>query len=121
MNGESICKKCGQVVRIGDWPFCDSPGGHGSVAGANARRWDDIVVWQSNSDPDKYSFPGQANEAVPEGYHKVVISNLREGDRFTARFNELEREKAQAERYLRNTLDDAGVADRRAEEDARGW
>jgi len=104
-------------VFIGDWPFCP----HGSTRSATARRFDDIVVWQSNADPEKYSFPGQANERVPDGYHKVVISNLREGDRFTARFNELERRRLQEERDRRRVLDDAGVKDRRAEEDARGW
>lgn len=113
----ATCKECGAEVFIGDWPWCP----HGSVHSENARRFDDIVVWQSNSDPDKYSFPGQANETVPDGYHKVVISNMREGDRFTARFNELERQKLQEERDMRRTLDDAGIRDRRAEEDARGW
>jgi hypothetical protein len=111
------CKECGAEVFIGDWPWCP----HGSVRGGNARRFDDIVVWQSNSDPDKYSFPGQANEPVPDGFHKVVISNLREGDQFTARFNELERARLERERDMRRTLDDAGIRDRRAEEDARGW
>lgn len=104
-------------VVIGDWPFCP----HGLVGGANARRFDDIVVWQSNADPDKYSFPGQPNEPVPDGYHRVVISNLREGDRFVGRFNELERRRLEQERDMRYALDDAGVKDRRAEEDARGW
>ena len=113
----AICKACGAEVVIGDWPFCP----HGLVGEANARRFDDIVVWQSNADPDKYSFPGQANERVPEGYHKIVISNLRESDRFTSRFNELERQRLQGERDVRQALDDAGVKDRRSEEDARGW
>lgn len=117
------CPRCGEELDERSWPWCasESPGGHGSVRRNSAKRWDDIVVWQSNADADKYSFPGQSNEPVPEGYHKVVISNLREGDQFTARFNELERQRLQEERDRRRMLDDAGVRDRRAEEDARGW
>ena len=111
------CKECGQEVFIGDWPWCP----HGSVRGGNAARFDPIVVWQSNADPDKYSFPGQPNEPVPDGYHKVEITNLREGDHFVSRFNELERRRLEGGRELRRTLDDAGVKDRRAEEDARGY
>lgn len=113
----ATCKECGKEVVIGDWPFCP----HGLVRGADSRPFQPIEVWQSNADPDKYSFPGEANEPVPDGYHKIVISNLREGDRFTSRFNELERRRIDEERHLRHTLDDAGVRDRRSEEDARGW
>lgn len=113
----ATCKECGQEVVIGDWPFCP----HGLVHGASARRFDDIVVWQSVSDPDKYSFPGQPNEPVPAGYNKIVISNIRQSDQFTSRFNDLERQKLERERDIRHALDDAGVADRRAEEDARGY
>lgn len=111
------CNKCGMEVFIGDWPWCP----HGSVRGENATRFDPIVVWQSNADPDKYSFPGQPNEPVPEGFHKIEITNLRQGDQFTSRFNELERRRIEEEREIRRTLDDAGIKDRRAEEDARGW
>ena len=113
----AICKECGAEVLIGDWPWCP----HGLIRNADSRAFQPIEVWQSNTDPEKYSFPGIADEPVPDGYHKIVISNLREGDQFTARFNELERRRLEQERQLRHTLDDAGVKDRRAEEDARGW
>lgn len=113
----ATCKSCGAEVVIGDWPFCP----HGLVRGASARRFDEIVVWQSNDDPDKYSFPGESGESVPDGFHRVVITNLREGDRFVDRFNELETRRLEQERDLRYALDDAGVKDRRAEEDARGY
>ena len=112
----ATCKECGAEVFIGDWPWCP----HGTVHESNARRFDDIVVWQSNADPEKYSFPGQANERVPDGYHKIVISNLRQGDQFTSRFNDLERQRLQTERDQRWALDDAGIRERRANEDALG-
>ena len=110
------CKECGAEVVIGDWPWCP----HGLIREANAKRFDDIVVWQSDSDPDKYSFPGQAGESVPDGYHKIVISNLRQSDQFVSRFNDLERQRLQSERDMRWAIDDAGIRERRAAEDARG-
>jgi hypothetical protein len=113
----SICPECGQEVQIGEWPYCP----HGSIYERNAQRWDPIVVWQSNSDGEKFSFPGQANEPCPEGYHRVEITDMRQADRFVSRMNAIERQKMEEARELRHTLDDAGVKDRRGEEDARGW
>ena len=93
---------------------------HESLRPQNARRFDDITVWQSNADPDKYSFPGQANEPVPEGFHAVNLTNMREADRFVSRFNDIERQRLQSERDMRWAIDDAGIRERRANEDARG-
>lgn len=111
------CPACGAELEIGAWPFCP----HGSTHEGNARRFDPIVVWQSNRDPNKFSFPGQSNEACPSDYHRVEITNLRQADQFVSKMNAIERRKLEAERDLRHTLDDAGIKDRRAEEDARGW
>jgi hypothetical protein len=112
----AICKECGAEVTIGDWPWCP----HGQIRETNAKNFDAIVVWQSNSDPDKYSFPGQANESVPEGYHPVSITNIRQADQFCNRFNALERTRLETERQMRWAIDDAGIKERRANEDARG-
>ena len=114
---ESPCPKCGVVFGIGDWPFCP----HGSLFHNDAQHFDPIVVWQSNTDSRKYSFPGRSDEPVPEGYHKVEITNMRQADQLVSRVDSIERAKLEAERALRRTLDDAGIADRRREEDARGW
>jgi hypothetical protein len=105
------------AVEIGDWPFCP----HESVFEQTAQRFDPIVVWQSNTDSQRYSFPGRSNEPVPEGYHAVAITNMREADQLVRRVNDIERQKMEETRALRHTLDDAGIADRRREEDARGW
>lgn len=111
-----ICKECGMEVTIGDWPFCP----HGSVFQGSAKRFDDIVVWQSNTDSEKYSFPGQANEPCPEGYHKIVISNMRQADQLVRTVNDIERRKMEEMRDMRYALDDAGIKERRANEDAKG-
>lgn len=112
----TTCSACGEELHIGDYPFCP----HGSIYPQNSQHFDPIVVWQSASDPDKYSFPGQSNEVVPAGYNKFVISNLREADRFVKRMNDLERQRLEGERSMRYAIDDAGVRERRRNEDARG-
>jgi len=113
----TTCPECGKELHIGDWAWCP----HEPLDERNAQRWDPIVVWASNSDAEKFSFPGQANEPCPEGYHKIEISNLRQADQFVSRMNDIERRKMEEARDMRHALDDAGVKDRRAEEDARGW
>ena len=110
------CLACGMELEIGDWPYCP----HGSVFQGSARRFDDIVVWQSNTDSEKYSFPGQSGEPCPEGYHKVVIQNMRQADQLVARVNDIERRRMEEMRDMRYALDDAGIRERRANEDAKG-
>lgn len=112
----TTCPECGHEIEFGEYPFCP----HGSIYEGNARRFDAIVVWASNSDPEKFSFPGQANEAVPEGYHKIEISNLREADQFVSKMNAIERRRMEEMRDMRYALDDAGIRERRRDEDARG-
>ncbi|HEY6373868.1 MAG TPA: hypothetical protein VIX37_25070 [Candidatus Sulfotelmatobacter sp.] len=112
----TVCLECGVTFGIGDWPFCP----HQSVLPERAKHFDSIVVWQSNSDSEKYSFPGQANEPVPEGYHKCELNDLRSADKFIARMNAIERRKLEAERDQRYALDDAGIRERRRNEDASG-
>ena len=111
----TVCEECGQELAVGDWPYCP----HGSVREANARRWDPIVVWESDAEPDKLSYPGQADEPCPEGYHRIEITNLREADRFVKRANLIERSKAQAARDLNYQAIDERVQRRRADTEAR--
>ena len=112
------CPQCGVLIAIGDWPYCP----HGSVFPESARRFDPIVVWQSNTDPNHYSGWGaRTNEPVPEGFHKVEITNIRQADQLVRKVNDIERQKMEEARRMRYALDDAGVTDRRREEDARGW
>jgi hypothetical protein len=92
----TTCNQCGHEIEFGQYPFCP----HQEIRESNARRWDPIVVWASNTDSDKYSFPGQANEPCPEGYHRVEITNLAQADRFVGRMNVIERQKMEAMRDL---------------------
>ena len=112
----TTCSVCGHAIEFGEFPFCP----HTPVRERNALTFSSIVVWQSNTDSEKYSFPGQANEPVPAGYHKVEISNLRQADQFVSRMNGIERRRMEELRDMRYALDDAGIRERRREEDARG-
>jgi hypothetical protein len=109
------CSECGREIEIGDWPYCP----HGALHEVHAQRFDPIVVWASNSDPDKFSFPGQANERCPPEYHRVEITNLREADRFVSRMNAIERAKAEASRDLNYQALDEQTKRRREDTMAR--
>lgn len=112
----SICSQCGHELAIGDWPYCP----HGSIYEQNAMRFESIVVWQSNTDSEKYSFPGRSNEPCPPDYHRVEVTNLRQADQLVRRVNDIERRKMEETRDMRYALDDAGIRERRRNEDAAG-
>jgi hypothetical protein len=76
-------------------------------------------VWQANGEPDKYSFPGDPNESVPEGYHKLEITNLREADRLVNRVNAIERAKTEFDRALNHQALDEAIKARREDTVAR--
>lgn len=113
--GSHRCESCGVVLHIGDWPYCP----HGPVRELNARAFEGIVVWESDSDPDKLSFPGQAGERVPEGYHAIEITNLHEADALVRRVNRIERVKSELDRSLNYQALDERIKLRRAEFDAK--
>jgi hypothetical protein len=111
----TTCFACGHEIELGEFPFCP----HGRLREANARRFDSIVIWQANRDPDQYSFPGQADEPCPEGYHAVELSDLHSADKFVARMNQLELEKAEVTRDLSYQALDEQTRRRRADIAAR--
>lgn len=84
-----------------------------------AKRFDPIVVWVSNDDPDRISIPGDPNEPVDEGYHKVEITNLREADRWADRINRIETRKAEGYRDSERQYWDDVARERRADIRAR--
>jgi hypothetical protein len=90
------CAECGTQLEIGAWPYCP----HGRLREGNALGFSPIVVWESDAEPDKFSFPGQAEEACPPGYHKIEITNLRQADQLVRRVNGVERAAAERARDL---------------------
>jgi putative FmdB family regulatory protein len=60
------------------------PGEHRPI---NALRFNPIVVWINNDNPDQVSIPGRNDEPVQAGYHAVEIRNISEADRMTRHMN----------------------------------
>ena len=115
----NICPQCGEELEVGDWPFCGSPGGHGSVYSRDALAFEPAVVWQSISDSERYSFPGSSTEPCPAGYRPIALDSIRKADRFTREFNAQERERLSGERAIEKAYWDERIkqarADRRAQ------
>ena len=111
----TACPECGHEIEIGQYPYCP----HEWLSERNARRWEPIVVWASNSEPDKFSFPGQANEPVPQGYHKIEITNMRQADQFVSRMNAVEQAKMEETRDRNYQVLDEQTRQRRADAMAR--
>jgi hypothetical protein len=78
-----------------------------------------ITVWESNVAPGTYSFPGRSDEPVPDGYHTVSLTNMREADRFVSKFNESERERITTERAAEKAYFDDRIKQRRSDTLAR--
>ena len=91
----------------------------GQYRPTSAKRFDAIVVWESTAEPGKYSFPGDAREAVPDGYRKVELTNMQEADRFVSRFNESERSRLEDERHAEREYFDRRIKQRREDTMAR--
>lgn len=111
----TTCKECGHEIEFGQWPICP----HGEMHEANAARFDPIVVWQSTTDQDRYSVPGDSSEACPTGYRPIEIRTLREADKFIHHYNGIERDKEQMKIYAEQQYWDQRTRDRRADIDAR--
>ena len=87
-----ICEKCGTELRIGDWPYCDAPGGHSSVRGTFAAGFDPVVIHRDAQGNIRY--PAHVNAPVPEGYQRVELRTTHEVRRFESEVNQRERAKA---------------------------
>jgi hypothetical protein len=61
----------------------------GEYRPSNAQRFDPIVIWQSDTDPNKFSFPGRSNEPCDPGYHAITIRNMHEAQKWTKHINQV--------------------------------
>lgn len=118
-DNRMTCPTCNQEMQVGDWPFCNPGGGHSPLREQNAKRFDPVVVWESITSPGQFSFPGRADEPVPDGYRALSLTNLREADRFVSRFNEQERARLSDERDYERQYWDARLSQRRSDTLAR--
>lgn len=84
-----------------------------------AKAFDPIVVWVADDDPNRISVPGDANEPVQYGYHKVEIASLAEADRWANRMNAIETAKVREDRERERMQWDEITRERRADIRAR--
>lgn len=111
----TTCSACGREIEIGDYPFCP----HGSIYPEASRRFDPLVIWVANDNPDRISVPGDAGEPVADGYHKVEITSLREADYWTRKINAIETSKVERLRDSEKQYWDEVTRERRATIKAR--
>ena len=91
MPDTTTCPECGVELEIGDFPFCNAPGGHGSIFPEFAQRFDPIVVHVSPS--GEYHFPAAIDAPIPAGFQKHEIRSIREADKITREVNSREDSK----------------------------
>lgn len=85
----------------------------------NAQRFEPIVIHQSVSDPNSFSFPGASSDRCPAGYRPIHITNMREAERWTKRINNLETSKATELRDMNREYFEEKTIIRRQEIDSR--
>lgn len=79
----------------------------------NASRFDPIVVWVNNENPDIVSVPGRSNEPVQSGYHAVHITDMRMADKMAAHINNISLRDAINQRAMEKEYWNEKTKDRR--------
>jgi hypothetical protein len=72
----------------------------GEFVALNARRFEELVIYQSTSDPNKFSFPGRNNEPTDQGYRRIEITNMHEYNHWVKRINNIEISKMRDHREM---------------------
>ena len=86
-EGPTICSKCGKELQHGDYPFCEGPGGHGSIFNLNAARFDPIRLYE-NPDGSLF-FPGRNDGSdAPAGAKPIDITSIQQWNQIEKRENE---------------------------------
>jgi hypothetical protein len=85
----------------------------GEYRPTNAQRFDPIVIWVNNDNPDQVSMPGRADEPVQDGYHAVEITNLSQADRWTRHMNNVALREAVNNRAAQKEYFEAMTKERR--------
>lgn len=88
----TICPKCGAELELGDWPYCEAPGGHGSIHRMRVQGFDPVVIHRDAQGNIRY--PAHSEAPVPAGFQKVELRTVAEVRRFESEVNMVERVKA---------------------------
>lgn len=89
-----VCDKCGDRMRIGDWPFCKGKGSHGSIFSVAAQRFDS-VVYLENATGEKILPPANDKEilSMMPGYVQKEARTLGEVRQLTKHMDRQSAEK----------------------------
>ena len=80
----------------------------------NAQRFEPIVLWVSDTDPDRISVPPRTNLPVDPGYHKIEITNMRQADHWVRKLDRIALRDATDNRAAQKAYFDEVAADRRS-------
>lgn len=78
---QSQCPECGAALNIGDWPFCNKTGVHGSIYPDDAQSFQPLIV-DRDVETGQLSYPGSASDPVPTGHVRETLSTISQVDRF---------------------------------------
>jgi hypothetical protein len=109
----TTCPKCGAELHRGDWPFCDAPGGHGSVFNVNAARFEPVLVFEDAG--GNVRFPGSHDDPVPPGFAKRELRTIHEVRAFENRMNREERARWERHQEAEHNAWSAAEKERRAQ------
>lgn len=88
----NLCSSCGQEMRVGDWPFCESGGGHRPARTLDAKAFDAILVFEMAD--GTHSYPGHNDPLLaPTGAKPIFLDTLRKADEFVRNTNRREQEE----------------------------
>lgn len=91
----------------------------GEIQPHNAQRFSPILIHQSLTDPNQFSFPGSSSDPCPSGYRPIAITNIREAEKWTKRINQLESSRAAELRDMNREYFEERTLIRRQEVDAK--
>jgi len=78
-----------------------------STTARPARGFEPLVVYQSATDPTKFSIPGRNYEKTDPGYKRIEITNMHEYNKLVKQVNNIERSKMSDHREMHKTYWDA--------------
>jgi hypothetical protein len=72
----------------------------GELYARPARGFEPLVIYQSASDPTKFSFPGRNNEPTDAGYKRIEITSMHEYNKIAKQINNIEIAKMKDHRSM---------------------
>lgn len=79
----------------------------------NAQPFTPITIWVSDTNPNQVSWPGNPNEPVQEGYHKVVLTDFNQADKIVRQLDNVKRLETEFDREMNKQYFDERTKERR--------